>query len=227
MHGPLAAGKHGGRLIARCGEPASLAAALALAPSPHDKATVAKIHLVRHARPSAGWGGHDPDPGLDVVGRGQARTAAERLARLAPQGFQRLISSPMRRCRETAAPLAASTGLAVEIEPAFSEVPSPVGLSLAARSTWLANAMAGRWRDMAGDRDYEAWRRETAATVRRYPGCAIFTHFVALNAIISFIDGRDEVVVFRPDHASITRLDLDGERLGVDALGEQAVTGVA
>jgi len=29
---------------------------------------MARLYLIRHGRPSATWGGHDDDPGLDETG---------------------------------------------------------------------------------------------------------------------------------------------------------------
>ena len=63
-----------------------------------------RIHLVRHGRAAAGWD-VDRDPGLDALGAQQAAAVAERLA---PLGPLEILSSPLRRCRETAGPLAAA-----------------------------------------------------------------------------------------------------------------------
>ncbi|HEY1425721.1 MAG TPA: histidine phosphatase family protein, partial [Caulobacteraceae bacterium] len=80
---------------------------------------MSRVYLIRHARPSASWGGDDGDPGLDATGAAQAEAAAKALLAL-PQNLRpsRVVSSPLRRCRETAAPFAAAIGAAVEIDPA-------------------------------------------------------------------------------------------------------------
>ena len=62
-----------------------------------------RLILVRHGRAAAGWGA-DLDPGLDELGRTQAENVAKVLA---PQGPLPIVTSPLRRCQETAAPLAA------------------------------------------------------------------------------------------------------------------------
>ncbi len=62
-----------------------------------------RITMVRHGQAAAGFS-DDLDPGLSALGREQADAAA---AALAPIGPQPIIASPLRRCRETAAPLAA------------------------------------------------------------------------------------------------------------------------
>jgi len=188
---------------------------------------VALIHLIRHARPSSAWGGADGDPGLDDTGLEQARDVARLLlAQPAERRPRQVVSSPLRRCRETAAPLAAALGVAVLIDPAVGEIPTPVALSHAARPDWLRAAMSGRWADIVGDRDYEVWRREVAAAVAAWPGGAVFSHFVAINAVLSLLAGRDEVVSFRPDHVSVTTLEVAESGLVLVETGREMVTGV-
>ena len=65
---------------------------------------MSRVYLIRHAKPSATWGGDDDDPGLDDTGKAQAEAAAKALLALPPQLRPvRVVSSPLRRCRETAA----------------------------------------------------------------------------------------------------------------------------
>ncbi|MDP9464079.1 MAG: histidine phosphatase family protein, partial [Actinomycetota bacterium] len=61
-----------------------------------------RLYLVRHGRAAAGWN-TDPDPRLDALGLDQATSVARRLAPLGPLP---ILSSPLLRCRQTAAPLA-------------------------------------------------------------------------------------------------------------------------
>ena len=63
---------------------------------------MALLYLVRHGRATGGWD-VDTDPGLDALGRRQADGLVERLGPLGPLP---VVSSPLRRCQETAAPLA-------------------------------------------------------------------------------------------------------------------------
>lgn len=187
-----------------------------------------EILVVRHARPSATWGeAGDPDPGLDDVGRAQAETAAEAL--LSQLGGRRpalVVSSPLRRCRETAAPFAARLGSELSIDPRVGEIPTPAGIGEVERGEWLRRAFEGRWRDIAGDQDYLRWRDGVAQAVAGYENAVVFSHFVALNAAASAALGRPEVRIFRPDHASITRFSAaDGRLVGV-AFGQEAQTGV-
>jgi broad specificity phosphatase PhoE len=188
---------------------------------------LAHVHIIRHGRPAAVWGGDDDDPGLDETGRAQATAAALTLLALpAGQRPSLVASSPLRRCRETAQPLADALGVAVEIVPEVGEIPTPAALAGAQRPAWLRTAFAGAWADIEGDLDYEAWRRAVARAVAARPGAAIFSHFVAINAVLSLIGGDDRVVGFRPDHTSITTLAIGPAGLALVARGPEAATSV-
>ncbi len=183
--------------------------------------------MIRHGRPASTWGGTDDDPGLDEIGRDQAAGAARTVGELAPALRPvRVVSSPLRRCRETAAPLAAFLGLDLEIDPAVGEIPTPSGLAPEERGPWLRTALAGRWADITGDIDYDQWRRKVHAAVLASPRTAVFSHFVAINGVLSIIAGDEQVVGFRPDHASITSLEIAQGQLRLLARGNDASTGV-
>jgi len=183
--------------------------------------------MIRHGRPASTWGETDPDPGLDAVGADQARAVARDLLALPEQERpSRVVSSPLRRCRETAQPLAEALGVTVEIDPRIGEIPTPAALDAEARPGWLRQAFQGAWSDIRGDLDYAAWRREVAEGVASHPGAAVFSHFVALNAAVSVATGGDTVAAFRPDHVSVTVFDLvDGALILVDK-GREASTQV-
>lgn len=172
--------------------------------------------LVRHGRAAAGWDA-DPDPGLDATGRDQARAVADLLG---PRGPLPILVSPLRRTRETAAPLEALWGPAV-VEPAVAEIPSPVGVPMAERTTWLRAAMVGRWSDLPPD--YRAWRDAVVERLLRVDSDAVVvSHFVAINAVVGAALGDDRVVVFAPDNASCTVVEHDGARMRVVELGGEA-----
>ncbi len=72
---------------------------------------MARLYLIRHGRPSSTWGGHDDDPGLDAAGLDQARAARDwLLSRPEAERPRLVVSSPLRRCRETAVPTAETLG---------------------------------------------------------------------------------------------------------------------
>lgn len=181
------------------------------------------VHVIRHGRPASTWGGADDDPGLDETGRQQARTVADEILALPPETRPtRVVSSPLRRCRETAQPLADALGVEVVIDPRVGEIPTPAALSHEERPAWLRQAFGGRWDEIEGDLDYVAWTQGVAAALREHGGAAVFSHFVALNAAVSVATGRAEVMAFRPDHCSRTVFDIDGERLILVEKGREA-----
>lgn len=180
---------------------------------------MARIRLIRHGEAAAAWGGGDADPGLSEAGRTQAQAAASRLALDPPR---RLLTSPLRRCRETAAASAERLGLEPVLAPEVAEVPTPPGLAPDARQGWLRAVFAGTWAEAEGG-DYLAWRDGVAAFVAGLEdGSAVFTHFVAVNAAVSAAMDDPRTVVFRPGNASVTTLESEGGRLRVVELGAEA-----
>jgi broad specificity phosphatase PhoE len=187
-----------------------------------------RTYMIRHGKPSATWGqSDDADPGLDDIGRAQAEAAANALLAL-PEGERptRVVASPLRRCRETAEPYAKALGVALEINPAFGEIPSPAGLGLVERGAWLKEVFAGRWSEAKGDIDYDAWRGDVAQALSTHGGVAVFSHYVAINAVVSVVTGKDEVLCFKPDHCSITSFDIEDGKILLNTLGREAQTGV-
>jgi broad specificity phosphatase PhoE len=189
---------------------------------------MARLYLIRHGRPSSGWGdAPDADPGLDDVGKAQARAARDWLVAQPPEWRpKRVVSSPLRRCRETAEPTAEALGVAVEIDPIVGEIPTPAALHPSERASWLKQAFQGAWGEIVGDLDYDAWRREIVASLRSRGDTAVFSHYVAINAVVSHLLGEDRVLSFRPDHCSITVLETDGAGLTLVEKGREATTGV-
>lgn len=181
-----------------------------------------RVHLVRHARPSAGWDA-DPDPGLDERGHRQAEALAERLA--AELVARPVVTSPLRRTRQTAAPLAARWGVEATVDAAVSEIPSPSD-DLAARRAWLDEVLAGRWDAL--DEAVGRWQRAVVAAVRSIEvDTVVVTHFVAVNAVVAAALGRPDVCTFLPGHASVTVVDVGpGGELAVVALGSEAAIDV-
>nr|WP_298727166.1 histidine phosphatase family protein [uncultured Steroidobacter sp.] len=185
-----------------------------------------RLYLVRHAKPAASWG-EDPDPGLDPTGLKQAQATAEELARSLSR--LPLYSSPMRRCRETAQPLAQIWFCDVEPMAAVAEIPSPP-IPFSARHDWLITALRGTWQQLhdnapAGSIDYLQWRRDLVESLLAIKhDCVIYSHFIAINAAVGAAQKTDDVQCFRPDHASVTVMSNDRKRLRVIELGRQADT---
>lgn len=188
---------------------------------------MARLYLIRHGKPASTWGGAEADPGLDETGRAQAQAACEWLMGLpAVDRPKRVVSSPLRRCRETAEPTARALGVDIEIDPTVGEIPTPKALPEPERPAWLRRAFAGTWVQIEGDLDYGAWRAAIAESLIRRGDTAVFSHYVAINAVVSKLTDDERVLCFRPDHASITVLETDGEALTLVERGAEAVTGV-
>ncbi len=176
-----------------------------------------RIFLVRHGHAAAGFG-EDMDPGLDDLGRSQAEAAAERLKGLGPR---RILSSPLKRARETAIPLAKIWARTPVIEAAVAEIPSPKGVSLEQRVAWLRKLMAGSWRDVTPE--LAAWREACIAAVAALTEDAvIFSHYVAINVLTGAATNDDRVVVFSPEYCAVTSFDNAGGKLRLLDKGSEA-----
>lgn len=186
-----------------------------------------RLYLIRHAKPASTWSQPDPDPGLGQEGEDQARAARDWVLALpTAERPSRVLSSPLRRCRETAEPTARALGVVVSIDPSVGEIPTPPGIEPVDRPAWLRAAFQGTWSEIEGGLDYDAWRRAVAGSLVAWGDTAVFSHYLAINAVVSLLTGSDQVLAFRPDHASITILEMDGTALKLVAKGREAATGV-
>lgn len=182
-----------------------------------------RIYMVRHGRAAAGWN-EDPDPPLDDVGRQQSLRVASALSARGPLP---VLSSPLLRCQQTAFPLATAWKQEVRIEPLVGEIPSPVGYALEDRVTWLREAMAGTWSQVAesSGAHYLKYRQDIAAFVASISvDTVVFSHFIAINAVIGSATGDDRVVVAHLDNCSVTTFDIVGGNLTLTELGGEADT---
>ena len=178
------------------------------------------IYLVRHGEAAASWG-QSPDPGLSELGHEQARNAAHALRPLLAGAEPALISSPLARALETAAPLAAELGLSVQVNEAFRK--------FTPRCRWQnARPGCGSLCSSAGIEQPDslhAWRdgprRELLAL---QAPAVIFTHFLVINAVVGQIQGDEATLCCWPDNGSITHLRSTGNGLELVALGEQMKT---
>lgn len=107
-----------------------------------------RVLLLRHAEtadPSV-FHGAESDVGLSERGRLQAAAVAPLLAALGPR---RVVSSALRRARDTAGPIARACGLEVQVEPALHEqrIGRLSGTPINGSGVW--SEMLTRW--LAGD----------------------------------------------------------------------------
>jgi 2,3-bisphosphoglycerate-dependent phosphoglycerate mutase len=173
--------------------------------------------LVRHAEPvrtPAGSVTGPADPGLTPLGFDQA----ERLATwLASEPIDAVLSSPMRRARETAQPLAAALGCDIEIVDGLIEYDSTSAdyipmeeLQATNDPRWLA-MVEGRWEELGADPAHVFKARVTQCVdeiVRRFPGrrVAAVCHGGVVNCALASILDIDRYLWFEPYYTSISRV---------------------
>jgi broad specificity phosphatase PhoE len=180
---------------------------------------VTRLYLVRHGRAAAGWD-TDPDPGLDEIGARQASAVA---GRLAPLGPLPILTSPLSRCRETAAALSGIWSVEAVVEPSVAEIPSPEGVPMADRIEWLRAAMGGTWADLGGR--YVAYRDQVVTTLCGLEtDSVVFSHFIAVNAAIGAATGDDRLVVRSLDNCSVTVIEIVNGALQLVESGREADT---
>jgi len=179
---------------------------------------VHRVWLVRHGEPAESVG---IDPGLTALGHEQAAALVERLTGIGPVA---LCTSPLRRARETAAPLEAAWQRVAVVDHAFRELPSG-HTDAAARRAWLRDALAGSFADLGPDQ--RAWRDAIIDAVRSLDAdTVVTTHAVVINAVTGHCAGDDAVLGWVPAHTSITEVECgaDGE-LRLVARGEGRAAG--
>lgn len=182
-----------------------------------------RIYMVRHGRAAAGWN-EDPDPPLDELGRQQSLRVASTLSARGPLP---VLSSPLLRCQQTAFPLATAWKQEVHIQPLVGEIPSPEGYALEDRVTWLRDAMAGTWSEVAqkSGGHYGDYRRAIADCVASLTtDTVIFSHFIAINAVIGAATNDDKVVIAHLDNCSVTTFEIVDGTLTLVEIGGEADT---
>jgi probable phosphoglycerate mutase len=172
-----------------------------------------ELLLIRHGLPLRVErdDGAPADPPLSPEGRAQA----ERLAvALAAERLAAVYASPLRRARETAAPLAAARGLELRIEPGVVEfdphAPSYVPLEeirAGSREAWLELLRGG----LTARVDVAEFRRTVVAAlegiVAAHPRerVAVVCHGGVVNAWAAHVLGLEATLFFQPGYASLSR----------------------
>ncbi|MGW2176821.1 bifunctional RNase H/acid phosphatase [Streptomyces sp. NPDC001732] len=178
-----------------------------------DLGAPATFVLLRHGETAltpekrfSGSGGSDPE--LSAVGHRQAELIAGALA--ARGTIEEIVSSPLRRCRETAGAVAARLGLEVRIEDGlretdfgawegltFAEVRERYGPDLDA---WLGSAKAA---PTGGGESFAEVARRVAATrdrlTTRYAGRTVLlvTHVTPIKTLVRLALGAPPEAMFR------------------------------
>jgi broad specificity phosphatase PhoE len=187
------------------------------------------IYLVRHGRTDDA--DHNAsDPGLDSEGRARAHAVAQELGASIAAPVT-VLTSPLRRCRLTAAPLTESWSVEALLEPRIMEVPSPRPAGRE-REQWLKAAFSAMWNDLEQSPNAQddgfcarlaAWRAGVADAVRECRSDTVmFTHFVPINVLVGIASNQKRVVCFKPDHCSVTVIESSGQSLRLVKLGREA-----
>lgn len=180
------------------------------------KDNISNVFLVRHGEATAKWG-QDFDPGLSQRGFGQS----EAVSSIFSERFRaplKIISSPLLRARQTAAPLARCFDTNVEIDHAYQEIISPHGL--AARQAWLKRFMGETWESQP--QELLEWRMIAIESLRNItPGTVIYTHFMVINTLVGWLVDSQATVTFSPDNCSVTELKLEKDQFTLVKLGRE------
>jgi len=185
--------------------------------------SVVELLLVRHALPvrrELDVGAADPD--LSENGHAQARHLAEYLAEEAP--LDALYASPLRRARQTAAPIAERFGLDIVLDDDVAEwdrhsneyVPIEE-LKAADDPRWQA-MVRGEW--TSHDETPEQFAGRTVGAIERMIAAhrgqriAVVCHGGVINSYIAHVLGLTEHSFFYPNYTSIHRIAAatSGER---------------
>jgi probable phosphoglycerate mutase len=177
-----------------------------------------ELVLVRHAEPirigPEESGGEAVDPELTRQGWEQA----ERLgAWLAAEPVHHVVSSPLRRATETAQPLAAAHGLAVEIVDGLQEWDAHADhyipmeeLREKKDDQWQA-MVEGRWEDYGGENPARFRDRIVPtlnAVIEAHPGetVVVVCHGGVINVYLAALLGLSQHLWFDPGYTSISRV---------------------
>ena len=186
------------------------------------------IYLIRHGKASSGW--DTTNPNLDLTGKEQSDKIALKLSQIAKEPFD-VFSSPLIRCIETAEPFSKVKNKKIKIEDRVIEIPSPIK-NLKKRVLWLKKVLPLTWDELISDEDsreskidYFLWRENILKFfLSLNKDTFIFTHYLVINSIISYLKKSDKVVFFNPDNTSLTHLSLSDKKLKIISLGDEAST---
>lgn len=180
----------------------------------------ARLVLVRHAHPATGSPGRligSTDPLLDEQGEWQARGLADRLARLEPECC---FSSPLARCRQTAAAVAGP--LPVRLDPDLREIDFGRWENRTFADVAAAEPdLVARWAEydpgfaFPGGESLDAFQARVSRVAGRLAGdpagtVLVVSHAGTIRALVCHYLGLrpSQYVLFDVGHASITLIRL-------------------
>ncbi len=182
------------------------------APEPHE----CEVLLIRHGRSADVVPGssESADPPLHDIGVQQAELLA---ARLGGKHIDAVYSSHLARARQTAAPLAASRSLVVEIHTDLEEVRlgewghGEFRRRAATRDPeWVEWSRTGRWDGIPGGEGDDAFRSrvskviDTLAAHHQGQTIAVVAHGGSINAYLAHLLGIHRSLVLTVENTSLT-----------------------
>jgi len=172
-----------------------------------------QLLLIRHALPLRSQPGEGADPELSDVGLEQAQRLPEALAR---HRIARVLSSPQRRARQTAKPVAEALGLAVDIDDRLAEYDRDLAHYIPIEQ--IREEFPHEWDRLARGHlpsgvDEDCFVARVFAAINDVVSdgghehtVAMFSHGGVINVILHRILGTEKLLLFPIDYASVTRL---------------------
>ena len=190
--------------------------------------------FIRHAEPERIAPGSSTAP-ADPILTERGREQANRLARwMGHEAVDAVVSSPLRRARETAEVVGGELGMDVEVVDELMEYDAradyyiPVEELRETRNHHWRAMIEGRWEEIGGE-DPDAFQRRIVpcvdALIERFPGgrVAAVCHGGVINVYLAVLLGLERHLWFEPGYTSISRVAAarTGER-SVVTLNETA-----
>ena len=187
-----------------------------------------ELLLLRHALPVS----READPGLSEEGRLQAERVAQWLT---DSRVSAIVTSPLRRARETAGPIEDALGMSAEVIDDLREWelddPSHVYDALedmAPDDPRLVAVAEGRYDDFVPELDTAAFQRRTVTAIddvftrhRQHDRVLVSTHGGFISAYLAHVIGARQVMWFNADYTGISRVvRLPNDRVVVRSVNE-------
>ena len=178
------------------------------------------IILVRHGEASASWS-EDPDPGLSKDGINQAKSLCEDENLKNLQDFK-FISSPRQRAQETSSFLSSKLNKVIEVSNVFDEIPAKRVL-LEDKMDWLKGIASMPIRDLPIS--VQEWNeRIIDTTLSINQDSIIFTHFMVMNAVVTYAKKFSKLVNISPDYISTIKITVKDSQIISLKVGDQKKT---
>lgn len=169
-----------------------------------------QLLLIRHALPLRSEPGEGSDPHLSEDGIEQAKRLPDALARFP---ITRLVSSPQRRARQTAQPVADALGLTVDVESRLAEYDvdlahyTPIEeASQEDLQRLISGHLPGGVDEPAFLARIKAGIEDIVAAGEHDDTVAVFSHGGVINGLVHQYMRTERLLCVQVDYAGVTRL---------------------